>query len=119
MTTDILMGNYFFRDYITEDIASIVIYKTYLYFYKETLVGVRDTRAVTGFFLDVKTVPKSGSIYAPTLDDVTEQNIKDCIDELEHSQETITFLPIAEIVPKAQELVSMELSHLLDERMMA
>lgn len=118
MANDIAEANYFFRDYVTADILSYCIGDCYLYHYKETLIGVRDVQRKKGFFLDVKTVPKTGSLYAPTLDNITVKEVQDCVDEMDRSGETILYVDIRELVSLGQQVLARELASLMDRKLL-
>lgn len=105
---------YFMRDYVTNDIASVGIGNCWLYFYKETLVGVRDAHQKLAYFVDVSTKADTKANFAPTIDNLTETHVKECIDEGDISGEKQEFLHINELGAKAQELCAMEMSRLLD-----
>lgn len=108
--------NYFFRDYVTEDILSYCIGDTYLYHYKETIIGVRDVTTKLGFFVDINSIPKTDSPFAPTLDMLTSEHIKEAIDEIDHSDEKLEYIPIRELVLKAKEMVTQCLARELDKQ---
>ena len=110
--------NYFFRDYVTEDIVSYCIGEVYLYNFKETLIGVRAMDKNVGFFVDINTVEKQMAGYVPTLDQLTDQHIKEAVEEVDRSNEKTSYIPIGEIVGKAQELLANEISKLLDKKIM-
>ena len=110
--------NYFFRDYVTEDIVSYCIGEVYLYNFKETLIGVRAMDKNVGFFVDINTVEKQMAGYVPTLDHLTDQHIKEAVEEVDRSNEKTSYIPIGEIVGKAQELLANEISKLLDKKIM-
>lgn len=110
-------ANFFWRDYVTEDILSYCIGEVYFYHYKETLIGVRSVRENVGFFLDIATHTTGNQLYSPTLDQLTEQHIKEAVDEIDRSNEKTGYMPIGEIAPKGQELLAREMSILIDKRL--
>lgn len=105
---------YFMRDYVTADITSVGIGNIWLYFYKETLVGVRDAAQKLAYFMDVKTKSDTKANLAPTIDFLTDVHIKECIDEGDITGEQQEFLHINELGAKAQELCALEMSRLMD-----
>lgn len=110
---------YFVRDYVTNDIAAMGIGNCWLYFYKETLVGVRDAHQKIAYFVDVKTKAETKANFAPTIDNLTDAHIKECIDEGDISGEKQEFMHIDEIGAKAQELCALEFSRLMDAALLA
>src|SRR6478609_477983 len=86
-------------------------------YYKETLIGVRSVRENVGFFLDIATHTTGNQLYSPTLDQLTEQHIKEAVDEIDRSNEKTGYMPIGEIAPKGQELLAREMSILIDKRL--
>jgi hypothetical protein len=105
---------YFVRDFVTPDITSVGLGNLWLYFYKETLVGARDAAQKLAFFVDVKSKSDTKANMAPTLANLSETHIKECIDEGDIQGEQQTFLHINEIGAKAQELCALEMSRLMD-----
>ena len=109
-------ANFFFRDFVTEDIVAYCIGETTLYHYKETIIGVRDMTAKLGFFVKIDTIPKTDSPFAPTLDMLTQEHINEALAEIDQPDEKIEYIPILEIVAKAKELLSHEMSKQLDKQ---
>lgn len=105
---------YFVRDFVTPDITSVGIGNVWLYFYKETLVGVRDAAQKLAYFMDVKSRTETKANMAPTLANLAETHIKECIDEGDISGEKQEFIHINELGAKAQELCALEMSRLMD-----
>ncbi len=108
-------ANYFFRDYVTEDILSYCIGEVYIYHFKETLVGVRHNTKKLAYFVDLATLPKQNSLYAPTIEQLTEENIQNCIDEVDHSGEKLERIPLNECVPRTLEFLMEELGSYMDK----
>lgn len=110
----VYMANYFFRDYITEDIMSYCIGEVYLYHYKENLIGVRDMRNQTAYFLNTETIPAETTMYPPTIKQITEEHIKDSIDEIDRGNEKLVRLDISDLVTKAREVIAAEIANDID-----
>lgn len=79
---DIYEANFFFRDYVGKKTSSICIGEVYLYFYGETLIGVRNQRFLEAWFYVIPIPHVRNLSYAPTLDAITIQDIQECIDEV-------------------------------------
>lgn len=109
--------NYFFRDYVTEDILSYGVGPVWLYHFKETLIGVRDTEAKVAFFADINTVKDFKGQYVPTIDQLTEAHIKEAIEEIDRQGETLNYLPINEVMRKAKELALQEFGREMDAQL--
>jgi hypothetical protein len=118
MANEIYDKNYLWRDYVTEDIAVLCFGQIDLYFFKETLVGVRDNKDMVAFFITLESVPKSSSPYAPTMEKLTEEHIKEAIDELDTSGEKLERIHMDDLMSKSMELCSMEVSRLLDKHLL-
>lgn len=110
--------NYFFRDYVSEDIIAYCIGEVAMYHYKENLIGVRSVREKQSYFVDLASIKVLASHYAPTIDQVTEQHIKEAYDECDHTNEATERLPIRELVSKTAELLSREIAQMLDSKIM-
>lgn len=108
---------YFLKDFVTEDIISVSFGDCWLYFYKETLIGVRHIPTKVSYFMDVKTKADTKANMAPTLDNLTEAHIKEAVDEIDPNAETTHLLPMTDLGGKALELAALELSTLLDSRL--
>lgn len=109
--------NYFFRDYVTEDILSYGVGPVWLYHFKETLIGVRDTETKEAFFTDIETVKDYKGQYVPTIDQLTDAHIKEAIEEIDRQGETIKFIPINEVMQKAKELALREFGREMDAKL--
>lgn len=109
--------NYFFRDYVTEDILSYGVGPVWLYHFKETLIGVRDTETKEAFFTDIETVKDHKGQYVPTIDQLTDAHIKEAIEEIDRQGETIKFIPINEVMQKAKELALREFGREMDAKL--
>ena len=106
--------NYFFRDYVTEDILSYGMGPVWLYHFKETLIGVRDTETKEAFFAEINTVKDFKAQYVPTIDQLTDAHIKEAIEEIDRQGETLNFMPINEVMRKAKELAAREIGREMD-----
>lgn len=111
--------NFFFRDYVTDDIMSYCIGEVYLYHYKETLFGVRDMRAKKSTFVEIASIKELESHFAPTIDQLTEQHIKEATDEVEHAGETSHRVPMNEMALLAKEAICAEMARVFDEAVLA
>lgn len=109
--------NYFFRDYVTEDILSYGVGPVWLYHFKETLIGVRDTETKEAFFTDIESVKDYKGQYVPTIDQLTDAHIKEAIEEIDRQGETIKFIPINEVMQKAKELALREFGREMDAKL--
>lgn len=110
----IWQDNYFFRDYVTEDILSYGIGPVWLYHFKETLIGVRDTEIKEAYFVKLDSIPEHKAQYVPTIEQLTEAHINEAIEEIDRQGEKLDYLPINEIMSKAKELVLQELGREMD-----
>lgn len=109
--------NYFFRDYVTEDILSYGVGPVWLYHFKETLIGVRDTETKEAFFTDIESVKDYKGQYVPTIDQLTDAHIKEAIEEIDRQGETIKFIPINEVMQKAKEFALREFGREMDAKL--
>ena len=109
--------NYFFRDYVTEDISSIGIGPVWIYFFKETLIGVRDLEMKEAWFAVVDTVKTFKANYVPTIEQLTSEHIKEAIDEIDRQGETIKYLDLPEVMQKAKEIALREFGREMDAKL--
>lgn len=118
MANEIWDKNYLWRDYVTEDISVTCMGEIDLYFFKETLIGVRDNSSMTAAFITIESVPKTSSPYAPTLEQMTEEHIKEAINELDTTNEKLDRIHMDDLMGRAMELCANEVSRLLDKHLL-
>lgn len=115
MTVDV--HKFFFRDYVTPEILSYAVGDVWLYHFKETLVGVRHHANMTAFFMDLESLKTTKQQWVPTIELLKDSHIQDCLNEMDRTGETLEFLHIDEIGPKAMELVMAELAKAIDDNL--
>lgn len=115
MTNETYKLNFFFRDYVTDDIMGYGCGEVFIYHYKETIFGVRDLRKKTSVFVDIATIPAVAQHFAPTLEQLTEAHIKEAYEENDHTNETTSRVPMNEIALIAKEAVCNEMARVFDE----
>jgi|SRR6478609_1180355 len=109
--------NYFFRDYVTDDILSYGVGPVWLYHFKETLIGVRDTEAKISYFCTIESIAAVKGQFVPTIEQLTEAHITEAIEEVDRSGEEIKRIPITEIMSTAKELTLREFGREMDARL--
>lgn len=102
-------------DQVTEDVASVGCGEVWTYYFKETLIGVRDVRNAQAFFLDVSTKDDTKASMAPTIKYLTDAHVKDAVEEMSNENEKIEYLHIKELGGKATLLLMGELNHMMNE----
>lgn len=110
--------NYFFHDYVTEDISAYGIGELHIYHYKETLFGVRSFREKVSYFVDIASIKPVSSHFAPTIDQLTEQHIKEAYEEVDHTGEETSRLPMPELVDVSLQMLARETAALLDSKIL-
>lgn len=113
---DIYNENYFFRDYVSEDICAYGIGPFWLYHFKETLIGIRDNQERKAWFADINTVKDARSSFVPTMDQLTEEHIKEAIQEIDTNGETLEYVNIDDLQPMAKEMMIKEAMREVDAR---
>lgn len=109
---------YFALDPVTEDVNSVGCGEVWCYYFKETLIGVRDVRNARAFFLDVSTKDDTQAAMAPTIKYLTDAHVKEAIDEVSNEGEKLEYVHIKELGAKAQLLVMEELNDLMNKRLL-
>lgn len=84
-------------DQVTEDISSTGLGEVWLYFYKECLIGVRDVRNKKSFFVIPGTHKESKAPLPPTIDNLTEDHVREAIEEHDQETETCERVPFMEM----------------------
>lgn len=107
--------NFFFRDFVSEDIVSIGIGWTWLYFFKETLIGVRHSKKKVGFFVKLESTKALGNSLVPTIEFMTEEHINDAVNEIDRSEENTQYLDYEDMLSKAKEMVCEEMADAIDK----
>lgn len=106
---------YYLCDQITEQIITIGIGEVWLYFYKETLIGVRDVRNKVSYFLDPDTKNDTKTTMAPTLANLTEESIREAIEEHDLSSEKTHRVHLQELFDHTTRLILGELHVLIKQ----
>jgi hypothetical protein len=114
-SNEVYMANFFFRDYVTEDIMSYGIGEIWTYHYKETIIGVRDCRNKRAYFLKHELLPKGDNRFSPTIEQVTAAHIKECAEDMEHSEEVIEYVSIEDLISEAKRRVFNEIGTVADD----
>lgn len=114
---DIYNQNYFFRDYVSEEICAYGVGPTWYYHFKETLIGIRDNEEKKAWFADFKSVKDCKSSFVPTMDQLTEEHIKEAIAEIDTQGETLAYVNIDDLQSMAKELLCKEVQRELDANM--
>lgn len=109
---------YFMNDQVTEDITSVGFGEVWMYFYKETMIGVRDARNKVSFFMTADSKSETKAPMAPTLANLTEDHIREAIEEHDQSSEKCTRVPMVDLFSHAVRLSAAEMNLLLNETMM-
>src|SRR5688572_11483687 len=98
---NVLIDNFFVRDFVSHDIISYGIGQVWLYHYKETLIGVRHHDNLVAYWLNIETAKKSKRVMAPTVDQITPEHIKECIAEMSGDGEKTEYLDFEPLMEKA------------------
>lgn len=105
-------------DQVTEDVASVGHGECWMYFFKETLIGVRDVRNSVAYFLKVDTKDDTKAPMAPTIRYLTDAHVKEAVEEMSNDQEKIEYLHINELGDKADLILMGELNFMINSKLM-
>jgi len=108
---------WYIADQVTEDIISIGQGEVWTYFYKETLIGVRDARNKVSYFLDPETKKDTKAPMAPTIQNLTEAHMKEAIEEHDQSAEKCHRVHLQELFDHTTRILLAEFKLLWQEQM--
>lgn len=109
-----VQANFFFRDFVSEDVISVSVGMVWLYFFKETLIGVRHTKKKVAWFVRLESTKPMSSTLVPTIEFLTEEHIRDAVNEVDKTDEKTEFVDFEDMLSKAAELVANEMSEFID-----
>ena len=108
--------NYFAQDLVTADVASFAIGQLWLYFYRETLVGVRNLETDEGYFLNAKTKLPDNGFSSQHL--ITEKIIEGAVNE-GVSNTPVKYLEFEALADKALQMTLAEASNMAEKHLLA
>ena len=108
----------FAHDQVTEDVASVGYGEVWIYFFKETLIGVRDVRNAKAAFLKVETKNETTTAMSPTLEYLTDAHIREAIDEMRNDGEVVEFFHINELGDIAVAYFAAELNFIMNSKLL-
>lgn len=111
---DVWKVNYFWRDYVTEDIVAYGIGNVWLYHYKENLIGVRNIEIKEAYFVRKEDIPVEDERWSPTIRQITAEHIKECITDVDMPEEKLQYIPMEDLAAKAFHLVTHEITTKID-----
>ena len=109
---------YFLNDLVTEDTTSVGFGEVWIYFFKETQIGVRDARNGVAYFMDADTKNDTKAPMAPTLANLTKEHVREAIEEQDPSAEKCHIFHISELYGHTVRILAAEMNMLLNEAMM-
>lgn len=106
--------NWFFQDKVTDEVTSFSVGEVWLYFYKECLIGVNDMTNNRRYMLKVEAKPTRDGVTS--YHEVTEQIVKDAIDDLS-ADRGVEFLPRDELHEEAFKMALETFSRSIDREL--
>lgn len=101
------------QDPITEEVTSFSVGEVWMYFYKETLIGVREMHKNVSTFVTLDTKTKSAYPRPPTLEYLSEDDILEAIHEVQTTNETIRYTHVDDIFAVATDAIAREIKRMV------
>ena len=110
-----------FRDYVTPEMGTFGMGEVWVYFFKETPIGVRHHEKNTAFFIQAAEItPELVSKYSlvPTIELLKQENVDECINEMDTSNETLEIIKFVELQDKISEMIIEEIQEQMNQRLL-
>lgn len=107
--------NFFTQDLVSADCASFAVGQVWFYFYRETLIGVRDLDTDEGYFLNAKTKLPDNGFSSQHL--ITEKIVEEAVNE-GVSNTPVKYMEMTELSRKALAMGLKSFSEISDKMIM-